>query len=256
MSWSSTGSPTGPRPRDPAAARAVGLMKASRPSPSTVITPERMLRRMSSASSRTRLSSVASVACSIPASRSRCPSTATMANTTLKTAPGPRTANPGPPPAQQRIAQELAGREHRREGARGRRHDQRVGRHHQDVERGEGRLRLPREVHHRGDHPQVHHRLDQQEGVAGLAALQVHHPRPVGGEGQGDHHRDAHQERFLGTLGPHQPGAHQHPDGQNQAADEEPGEQSPLVRKRAPACPLIGWHRTSGCGLVEGTRRR
>ena len=49
---------------------AVGLMKASRPSPSTVSTPERMLRRMSSASSRTRCSSVARVSCSIPASRS------------------------------------------------------------------------------------------------------------------------------------------------------------------------------------------
>ena len=64
---------------------AVGLMKASRPSPSTVITPERMFRRMSSASSRTRWSSVARVSCSIPASRSRWPSTATMANTRLNT---------------------------------------------------------------------------------------------------------------------------------------------------------------------------
>ena len=64
---------------------AVGLMNASRPSPSTVITPERMFRRMSSASSRTRCSSVARVACSIPASRRRWPSTATIANTRLNT---------------------------------------------------------------------------------------------------------------------------------------------------------------------------
>ncbi len=63
----------------------MGLMKASLPMPSTVITPERMLRRMSSASSRTRFSSMASVSCSIPASRSRCPSTATIAKTTLNT---------------------------------------------------------------------------------------------------------------------------------------------------------------------------
>ena len=82
-------------------------MKASRPSPSTVSTPERMLRRMSSASSRTRLSSVASVACSIPASRRRCPSTATMAKTRLNTTIWAQNAVSGRTgPGQQRVAQE------------------------------------------------------------------------------------------------------------------------------------------------------
>ena len=139
-------------------------MKASRPSPSTVSTPERMFRRMSSASSRTRLSSMASVSCSIPASRSRWPSTATIAKTTLNTTICAQKAASGAPARVQKASPRKSRRgEHRGEGAASRRHQQRVGRHHQDVERGEGRLRLAREVHDRGDDAQVHQRLDQQE---------------------------------------------------------------------------------------------
>ena len=82
----------------------MGLMNASRPMPSTVMTPDRMLRRMSSASSRTRFSSMASVSCSIPASRSRCPSTATIANTTLKTTIWAQNAVSGGPERLQKVS--------------------------------------------------------------------------------------------------------------------------------------------------------
>ena len=72
-------------------------MKASRPIPSTVSTPDRMFRRMSSASSRTRLSSMASVSCSMPASRRRWPRTATIAKTTLNTTTWAQNAASGVP---------------------------------------------------------------------------------------------------------------------------------------------------------------
>ena len=234
-------------------------MKASRPRPSTVSTPERMLRRMSSASSRTRLSSVARVACSIPASRSRCPSTATIAKTTLNTTiwaqnGGVQRRRRG---SRSASARKSGRREDRRQRAPGRRHEQGVGRHHQHVERRKRRLGLPGEMDDGGDHAQVHQRLDQQERVARLPPRQEHRPGAVAGERQGDDHRDADEERFLGPLGPDQPGAQQDADRQDQAADEQPGEQGPLVRQRAPACPVVGWHRAlGGLGVVEGFRRR
>ena len=106
---------SGPRRRGRAAAAAVGLMKASRPIPSTVSTPERMFRRMSSASSRTRLSSVARVSCSIPASRRRWPRTATIAKTTLNTTIWAQNAVSGAPAwVKKRVAQEQRRRRERR----------------------------------------------------------------------------------------------------------------------------------------------
>ena len=176
---------------------------------------------MSSASSRTRWSSVARVACSIPASRSRWPSTATIANTRLKTtiwaqdavssdgAVGPE----GVAQIQQR-GQDGGDRNP------GRRHEQRVGGHHQDVQCREGGLRLAGEVHDRGDQTQVDERLDQEKGIGRGAAQQEHGARPIAGEHQGEDHCHTDDEGFLRSLGPDQPGPEQDAGGEHQTADE------------------------------------
>ena len=158
---------------------------------------------------------------------------------------------------QEDVGEEHRGREHRGERAPGRRHEQeRVGRHEQHVQRGEGRLRLAREVDDRGDHAQVHQRLDEEKRVPRRPAPQNDRPRPVGGEHERDDHRDADEKRFLGPLGPDQPGAEEHADGQHQAPDEQPGQQRPLVGKRASAGS--GWIGVGQGGprMASGCRMR
>ncbi len=148
-----------------------------------------------------------------------------------------------------------------------RRHEHGISDHDQHVQRREGRLRLAGEMNDRGDQTQVDQRLDQEKCIPGLPVQQEYRARPVSGEHQGEHHRHADNEGFLGTLGPDQPGPEQNARSQHQPAYEEPGEERSLVGKgvlprpapvrhrlnRSSARRSVGFHRTSlwaiGCGL-------